>query len=210
MVESISDDPKIKAESLAWLAVAIAPRDRELAYSVIDRSLAIYLDQADFFRGWNNPDVSGLAARVAIQARDIGYPDLDSVVARVLALRPTIQQDSPARVAEAHVATAMILALADPPAARELLRAAESHAETIGSGLSGIRHHYWLQAWALADLPHAAQLFRKELESVKSRPKASLSERGLIGMLDILTTRPEDRTHRILGEFGTFWFPGEE
>ena len=61
------------------------------------------------------------AARVAGQAREVDYPDLESLVARVLALRMSPQEDTPARVTEAHAATALVLALADPATARQIL-----------------------------------------------------------------------------------------
>ena len=99
IVDSIQEDDresaKIKAEAFSWVAVAVAPKDKKLAYSLIDRSLAIYVDEPEKLRSSSNfgaPSV--FAARVAGLAHEIGYPDMDSVIARVLALRT----DQPLRI----------------------------------------------------------------------------------------------------------------
>jgi protocatechuate 3,4-dioxygenase beta subunit len=211
IVESIKGDAKTKAEAFAWVAVAVAPRDKQLACSLIDRSLAIYREEPDEFRPWSNYGApSVFAARVAGQARQIGYPDMESVVARVLALRQVEGYESPARVTESHVATAMILALTDPATASQILRSVEPRKDVIGTGHSSIRRQYWLLAWALADLPHAVELFDLELGTLKEKGAIDLQDNGMAGMIEILTIPAEERAWRLLRHFGVFWFPGEE
>src|SRR5262249_15645847 len=126
IVDNIQGDAKSKAEAFSWVAVAVAPKDKKLAYSLIDRSLALYVDEPEEFRSWSNyggPMV--VPARVAGLAHEIGYPDMEIVIARVLAVRQSSRYESPARVTESHLATAMILALTDPTTARQILRGIE-------------------------------------------------------------------------------------
>ena len=211
IVESISGDAKIKAEAFGWLAVAIAPKDRKLAWSLIDRSLAIYEDDAGQFRTWSNYGApSVFAARVAGQAQEVGYPDMDSVVARVLAVRQTGREETPARVAESHTAAAMILALTDPATAADILRSIEPRANLIGTGHSSIRREYWFKAWALADLDRAVELVNCELAGSSDKTKLDLQDTGIAGMIEILTIPPAERPRHMLRYFGVFWFPGEE
>jgi hypothetical protein len=211
IVDSIQEDIKIKAEAYSWVAVAVAPKDKKLAYSLIDRSLAIYLDEPEALRPWSNfggPSV--FAARVAEMAQEIGYPDMDSVIARVLAVRATNRSESPARVTEFHLGTALILALTDPATAGQILRAIEPRSAVIGTGYSDVRRRYWLPAWALADLPHAVKLFDQELAGLQKKDTINLQDNGMAGMIEILTIPPPERARHLLQYNWGFWFPGEE
>jgi protocatechuate 3,4-dioxygenase beta subunit len=211
IVDSIQGDAKTQAEAFAWVAVAVAPRDEKLAYSLIDRSLAVYVDEAKAFQSWSNYGApSVFAARVAGLARKIGYPDRDSVIARVLAVRQTNRYESPARVTESHLATALILALSDPTTAKQILRAIEPRNAVIGTGYSSIRRNFWLPAWALADLPHAVELFDRELAGLQKKDTINLQDNGMAGMIEILTIPPPERARHLLRYYGAFWFPGEE
>ena len=59
--------PQWQAGAFGWLAVALAPRDRVRAYSLIDRALMLTIEQAD----WMGPgDEMAIAARVAACAPD--------------------------------------------------------------------------------------------------------------------------------------------
>ena len=79
---------KMQAEAFAWLAVAVAPRDRARAVALIDRALALPVDrprevpELDQFR---RRDGGGRPHRR--RARHAGYPDMDSVIMRVMATR---------------------------------------------------------------------------------------------------------------------------
>ncbi len=201
----------MKAEAFGWLAVAVAPTDKKLAWSLIDRSLDIYLQHPEEFRSWSNyGGASALAARVAGQARAVGYPDLESMIYRVLAMRSPAQDDSPAHLAEADVATAMILALADPVTARQLLETVEPRSNLIGTGFSQVHRKHWLLAWALVDPARAAELFDQELTALKGKPQADLQASGLTDLVELLTTPPPGRAHLLLRYYGGFWFPDEE
>src|SRR5262249_18053457 len=211
LVDDIRKDPKIQAEAYGWLAVAIAPQDKKLAWSLIDRSLAQYRDNLQTFRSWGNyGGASTLAARIVGQARTVGYPDLDSVVARVLTTRLVGNDDTPVRVTESHVATALVLALADPATARQLLEALEPRSRVVGSGYSDVRRRHWFQAWALADPARAGALFDRELKTLLADSKADLAKSGLFDLVEILTIPPAERPRHLLRHWGAFWFPGEE
>jgi hypothetical protein len=198
---------EMKAEALAWVAVAVA--DKKLAWSLIDRSMAALRDAASAGRR-RSDRYSVTAARVVGQAREVGYPDLESLVYQVLSLRPTTQDDSPARVAEALVDTALVLALADPATAKQILQGVEARGGPVGAGTGSFRKGHWLMAWALADPAHAAALFDGELAALRANPKARLEHSGLVELAEILTVPPPDRARHLHRYIGGFWFPGEE
>ncbi len=202
---------KMKADAFGWLAVSIAPTDKKLAWSLIDRSMSIYQNDPEASRGWSNyGGASVMAARIYGQARAIGYPDLDSLGYRVLAMRTTNQYDSPTRVLESMVATAMVLALSNPVTAKQILEGIETDESVIGTGFSSVRREHLFLAWALADPKHAAELFDKELVALNANPDTSLQHSGLAEMAEILTVAEADRAYHLLRFFGSFWFPGEE
>jgi uncharacterized GH25 family protein len=202
---------KVKTDTFAWMAVAIAPTDRKLAFALIDRTMALFEDEAEALRGFsNNGGRSVMAARLFGLAREIGYPDLESLAYRVMALRPTLQEDSPARVIESLAATAMVLALAEPAMAKQILEGIEPRGNLVGTGYSSIRKEHFLMAWALSDHKHASELFEKTLAARLAEPNASLEGSGLVEMAGILTVAPPDRALHMLRYFGSFWFPGEE
>ena len=92
IVEEMNEDQALqyKAEALGWLAVALAKTDSKRAVGLIDQALALLIDEAPTGRYWRSsggPEMA--AARVALCARRMGYPDMDSVIARVLATRPS-------------------------------------------------------------------------------------------------------------------------
>jgi hypothetical protein len=209
LVESI-EETKLKVEAFGWVAVALAPRDKTRAWALIDRAFDICLNDTQSFRSWSNyGGGSVFAARLASQAAEIGYPDRESLVFRTLALRQTTRYESPVRVDESRVATAMILALFDPATAREMLQAVEPRAHTIGTGSGSVGRRQWLQAWALADPRHAEEVVARGLADWKSRPADRVPE-GLIETLEMLTAEPDRRAYHLLHYFGGFWFPGEE
>ena len=71
------------------MAVALAPRDKTSAYALIDRALALCLEKPMEFRtcglGLHGP--GAVAALLSVQAGEIAYPDMQSVINRVLASR---------------------------------------------------------------------------------------------------------------------------
>ncbi len=207
LAEEIQDS-KLKVEALGWLAVGVAAKDPKRAWGLIDRAFDLCLDKPEDFRSWSNyGGVGTIAARLAVLAAEAGYPDRPGVVYRVLALRGTVENDSPVRVDEGNVLLAMILALVDPAAARDLLTSVEPRRHTLGSGFSGHGPREWYQAWALADPRHAATLFEKEVDASKEKG-GRLPD--VAPMLYLLTLPPKERERHLLRRLAGFWYPGEE
>lgn len=206
------DGDKIRAEALGWLAVAIAPRDKRAAYGLIDRSLALYLDQPDSFRSWGNyGGRCALAAWTARHAREIRYPDMHGVVMRVLATRPSLRDEhDPIRRLEAQVAMALILGFSAPETANQVLQSCAPSDGLVGSGHSSIRRGEWLEAWALANPASAKELFQQELAAAKGMDKIDLQTSELVQAADLLSLPAGQWPRRFAADFGAIWFPGEE
>ena len=86
---------RCRAEGLAWLAEAVHAERPSDAMRLIDESLAICLPLPPDFDPWSNFGCEApVAAHTAVIANSIGYRDMGSVVARVLACR---RPDSRAR-----------------------------------------------------------------------------------------------------------------
>ena len=99
------------------------------------------------------------AAWTAGQAQTVGYPDMASVVAHVLACRPTEDDaQSPAHRLETLVRMAKVLALIDPAAARDMLAVVAPHSNLLGTGYSGFEQQDWLVARCLAEPERTAGL----------------------------------------------------
>ena len=130
------------------------------ANSLIDRALAMMIDERD----WAGLDRSGGemagAAHVALCARRIGYPDMESVVMRVIAARPTGGRNASGErtsMGRAIAVSTVSLALVDPGAARTVLEQLESRAGFDLAAEWSTREP-WLIAWALVDLRKARAL----------------------------------------------------
>jgi hypothetical protein len=182
----------------ARLAERIGTHDSTLACSLIDRSMAGLLrakPAADEAAG--NAAAAVQAARLAIVARKVGYHDMQGMVLRVLALRPTPgKSDSPLPAREATVALASALALSDPVSARPMLQILEPTADTIEDRSA------WLQAWALADPRHAAELADKELARGKSSGDTTGSLAAVLAAVRLWTVSPDEQVKALLPDYG--------
>ncbi|HZW33819.1 MAG TPA: hypothetical protein VFF52_24065 [Isosphaeraceae bacterium] len=213
IIESIKRDrwdAQWQAGAFGWLAVAVAPRDRKRACALIDRALALMIDLRDWMgRG----DEMTVAARIAVCARRIGYPDMESVVMRVMAARPT---DSPglsgdrARLMQSVTEAAVPLALIDPGTARTVLEQISARSGLDPTTLWNVRQP-WLTAWALVDLKRAEALFEAELTALEGAKEVDLWNAGFFPMLDFLAAPPH-RREAALGDrsSGGFWWPGQD
>ncbi|MGD0517200.1 MAG: carboxypeptidase regulatory-like domain-containing protein, partial [Thermoguttaceae bacterium] len=114
---------KTKAEAYGWLALAVGQKDRKTAWSLIDKSILLYEEKAQELRGWSSSGGrGGYAAHVVIHANAIGYPDMGTLIDRVLAMRPSAEDDpSPRSLQKPVVTMAKLLALVDPQTAKRLL-----------------------------------------------------------------------------------------
>jgi protocatechuate 3,4-dioxygenase beta subunit len=208
--QGYSDEQDSKALSYGWLATVIAPNDAALAHSLIDRALAIYLHPTE--RSYSNyGGRPAKAAFLAVQAHEIGYPDMESVVWRVLAARPTTAQgESPVRMQEASTMMALYLAMVDPAAARHILQSLEPDSKTIGSGSSGVQREAWLWAWGLADPRHAVEVARLEISSAQDDAAKKTAVNKVLAMIDLWSTPAEKRLEYFSRRYYDLRPPDEE
>jgi hypothetical protein len=170
IIEGIKGDEAAKhqAEALGWLAVVVAKRDPKRAFALIDRALTVTLDRE---RSLNLHIVfggaAGTAARIAFCARRVGYPDMDSVIARVLAARPAPDRYySTLDVGARNDPAPALLALTAPAAAGELLRQIAAGRGTLPNPGARVDEDRWLIAWGLPDPKHAQTLVESALVSI--------------------------------------------
>ena len=205
-------DEYTRASAFGWLAAAIAPSDAKLAHSLIDRAFAIY-SRPTLSLNAGKGSRSAQAAATAVIADRIGYPDMQNIVYRVLATRPTTKDaDSPAAAQESCVMMAMYLALIDPQTAKQVLQAIEPASDSIGSGRSGVGRKDWLKAWALVDPQHALELADQEAARAENDNDKRNVANAVSEMVEsIWLARPSDRIRRILvGKEILFTLPLED
>jgi protocatechuate 3,4-dioxygenase beta subunit len=198
-----------QAQALRWMAEAVAPRDKTRACELIDQAFAIYLNPSEGM--WSDNRRATQAAALAVIATQIGYPDMESVVSRVVASRVTMKHAYRAAcVVESSVAMAMLLALVDPATAAEVLAPLEPQGDLVGSGYSGVGHSVWLKAWALADPKHALELAERELTKAKQDRSWDARRSGLLEMVDLWTMPPDQRFQKVARYLHNLSFPDEE
>ncbi len=198
-----------KAEALGWLAVALEPREKARAFDLIDRALDMLVDESGTRAATTKSSDERMmaAAHVAARAQQIGYPDMDSVVMRVMAARPDDGTKGPRREVRFMVIATISLALVDPGAARDVLNQLEPEfdpAKFVGA------RPFWLSAWSLLDIKKAAAVFEAQLASVETDQNPDSLIRGFLSTAELLAT-PPDRREDVLQEglYGGSWRPGE-
>jgi hypothetical protein len=200
---------KYQAEAFGWLATAIASRDPARARALIDRALAMPLERPDEFGIFSAFGAgTASAAWIATCARRIGYPDMDSVIGRVLATRSAGHGRDPSLDIEATTIAAEALALTDPGAARRVLHDIEARSRQGPTDLDRITRNRWLPAWALVDLNHARDLWDAELAALDAERGVNLQDTGLLRMAEVLALPPERREEYLRGDIGAAWRPG--
>jgi hypothetical protein len=190
-----------RAEAFARLAVAVAPRDRPRAFALIDRALASPVDRPRLYETWiNSGGGTASAAHMADAARLVGYPDMDSVIMRVMTTRvnpfgPRFQ-DPTWQIRSATMA-AVPLALIDPGAARVLLQQLEARSGLDPARLAEAAGHDCLRAWALVDLEKAETLVEAQLAALEGVKGVNLERTGFFRMIELLTLPPHRRAERV-------------
>jgi protocatechuate 3,4-dioxygenase beta subunit len=182
-----------------WLALAVAPRDRQRAWALIDKALAAYTASSAASRGHlSYGGEPAQAALLALQARRVEYPDLERLVWQVLAQRPTTtQDDSPARVVESQVIMALFLALVDPDLARQMLEDLQSRSELVGAGHSGVGREHWVNAWALVDTQRALEIAERETAAVQQRRTEGYRPDYVTSVMSLWSLPPDEMFERI-------------
>jgi hypothetical protein len=200
---------KMRAEALGWLARVVAPRDRSRAFALIDRALAMPIDDPAPFESWVYfGAATASAARIAACAKEIGYPDMESVVMRVMATRPAGNRDDPATQILSTTIASLPLALVDPGAARILLGQIEDRSGLDPAALAKVAGDRWPSAWALVDLDKAEALFEAELAALEKAKDVNLWNSPFLKMVEILLAPPHRREAALYGEYSSAWHPG--
>ena len=149
----------MRAEAFAWLAIAVAPRDRPRAFALIDRALASPVDRPRMYESWiNSGGATASAAHMAAAARQIGYPDMNSVIMRVMTTRTNPfgpRALDPGMQIRSATMAAVPLALIDPGAARVLLQQLEARSGLDPAELAEVAGPDWLRAgpWSTSRRP---------------------------------------------------------
>jgi hypothetical protein len=202
---------KYGAEGFAWVAVAVAPRHRARSVALIDRALSVPVDRPEVFQSWMNFG-GGLAAaaHIAASARHAGYPDMDSVIMRVMASRtsPGILGFSDPGIEITMATTAAVpLALVDPGAARMLLTQIEARSGLDSSKLVEVARFDWLRAWSLVDLEKTGSLVDAQLAAIEKANGAGLRYGPIFRMIDILVIPPDRREATVFQAEVPSWRP---
>lgn len=216
VAEMNEQDASIKADTLGLMALAVAPRDRTQANALVDQALDLLLDAPGFYTtSYGGRPVDG--ARVALVAKKFGYPDLPSVIDRVLALRSTARgMSTAARRAETTVNLAKALALVDPATSRELLNSCEADARFLGDSENSpysvrrVGRGDWLQAWAMVDFGEAERRSAEELARLRTQAKIETASIALLPLLELLVVPPSERTRFVIQSINpSYWFPDD-
>jgi hypothetical protein len=210
-VEQIHD-PDYRALAFGWAAAGVASHDRALAHRLIERGMDALMEDASGAMRWAMGfGRSGYAARLALHAKELDYPDMDVLIAKTLSMRPRSYGGfEPEQTLTAQVRTAAILALIDPTTTRQLLTVLEPRWQR--QELPSYQKSTWLVAWAVADPVRAGEMARQRLEDYKVDEGTSLWETGALSVVDVLTTPPERRCSRRSSIFlnTPLWFPDED
>jgi hypothetical protein len=170
------------------------------------------IDQQDWASrsAWSGGEMAG-AAHVAACARQIGYPDMESVIVRVMAARPSDSRNASsdrAVLMRALTVSTVPLALLDPGAARTVLEQVEARGGLDPVSLRNVREP-WLTAWALVDLKKAEALFNARLTALEGAKEVDLWNAGFYPMVELLTAPPHRREEVLSNSSnGGSWRPG--
>ena len=168
---------------------------------LIDTAFDLLDSNPEAFRSWGNyGGRAGFAIVGAVRAKEIGHPDVPQLVARCLAMGPAQDAWSPNDREQRIVNFAAVLALIDPPTARQVLATLGSPEELVQRGVTQSRD--WLFALALADPERATQLADRLIQRAKEDRggQNGLSATGLVELGTILTAK--DRL-RELARYGS-------
>ena len=150
-----------------------------------------------------------VAARIAICARRIGYPDMESVVMRVMATRSAgDSRCDRRRLMRYATQAALALALIDPETARTVLEQIEARSGLDPTKVWDAREP-WLIAWALVDLKQGRGTLRGRADRARRSERRSTSGTPASSRWSSSWSTPPDRRGNALGKhsYGGFWWP---
>ncbi|MEW6250330.1 MAG: carboxypeptidase-like regulatory domain-containing protein [Planctomycetota bacterium] len=196
-------EPGKRAEAFGWLAVAAARRDRPSGWTFIDRGFAVL--ETPFPTAKRAP----IAARLLYQAREIGYPDLESLAWRTVALRTCTNEWDARAYCEFSLQTISVLALSAPELARRLMADFPPIPEGVDRATLPTERRV---AQVLADPAEGCRIIRAMLEAQLKDEDVDRLVIPWYQFLDLLTIPRTDqhdpRNPLFLNLF--LWFPDAE
>jgi protocatechuate 3,4-dioxygenase beta subunit len=208
-VAATISEPGKRAEAYGWLAVAAAPRDRQRAWEFIERGMAVTEDTSTLIPpGPPSGGAAVVAARLAAQARLVGYPDLESLAWRVTALRMGLNQSGDdTGYYQYNLKTYALLALSAPELARRLVADFPPIPENVQ--IRPVLVGDGVVAQVLADTTLGCRVVRDQIEKAVKGEAYEVEPRYL---LQLLTTPPSERHCPENVVFGNlaYWFPDQE
>jgi protocatechuate 3,4-dioxygenase beta subunit len=207
MFKEIPDKHRLeRAEALGRVAMTLAPRNPQTAYRLFEEALDLCSGVPPTSLGFFQADRAETAARIAVLAAEAGYPDLQTLVDRALAVRfAPSEARVPAARSESIIKMAWVLALIDPRLARDLLQGAAPPEAAVDGFRDGEKLGKWLQAWTMADLDQALALFHKVLADQGPDVTADCISYGLLPMIDALLWSREGGPFSMLPQDSASW-----
>lgn len=197
------EDNGNRAQALGRLAVRVAEFDKPQAWEMIDSALAIHRANPNSYRSWSNFGGAGpFAAAFAYHAKQVDYPDMESVIWHVRAACRANAERGQDRLS-ATIKTARILALVDRIAARDLLNSIVGKTDQISREEGGVSlYDQWLQAWLMVDFGRGVKLLGEELDEIKESGAKNRIRYGHGEVFRLLVSRPNERFNVLLRETG--------
>jgi hypothetical protein len=188
LVNSIKEGA-FRVQGLVRVAEVIAKSDPSRSRKLIDTAFEFMENRPEDFRSWSN--YGGRAAFAVLtlaEAKKHGHPELATLTARTLAMRPVgYEAHSPENRNEQVVNVTQILAMVDPVSARHLLASIAPPDEFVTKAMNGRRE--WLFALAMADPKQAKALIDRGIERSVTSSRNTLTFSGLTELSLILTAK---------------------
>ena len=196
----------LKIDGYGWLAVAIAPRDKNRAWDLIDKAMNLVMKSNNLDNAWKN--TGARTGWILSRAQEVEYPDMATLIAQVLAVRPYApSQNDHDDILHKTIDETEAIALVDAGVAQQLLATVApryaSYKDIVGNDY---RDRNWYQAWAMADLPQVTAYWKKQIETARTDPAFKLDQTGLDITLEFLTSPVADRLDAILINNSTYYW----
>ena len=187
LVESIDSDYRTKGEKVAalgWMAEGIARRDKTRANAILDHALKMAMEPSVEESRVHDSELPVNIAILAVHAERIGYPDLQSVLARVLASRQPLREiGMPDRAFEDSLKVAVCAGRGRSGDGRSIAQILEPQASSYVYPSSDRRTKVqWFTAWALADPEHAVELANTRLAVMTKAPGSDIAASGIFSV----------------------------
>jgi len=196
-----------RARCLGYIALALREGDPARSLEVFQdaaRTLAAITPEP--YGGWENAQLPATMAELAHIGARIGYPDIDRLVWRAIALRPAPSQEPWGGNDQGEAEYLKALAFVDPRLAAELVRDAVARQPLAEAERYSDRMRNLLQAAAAADAHLAAELARAlPADDLDEDHPWFLGE--YVGVVRNLLRTPEDRYVEMMSRHGN-WVPG--